>query len=600
MSKSIISSSGLSKSQKPHTNSTIESIIDNLPSELLEAMKEQHIVLVGVNEVQKPLIRAIYDAKKQELIKLLRTQLNFRVPESLKISNDETDIIRKDLMFYKRAYEDESTNINTIISSTNILNKQLLEPLTQIKDMLKEYHNDYKSNINKITIPYENKKEGIDKIDNLIKNEENRKEFQSDIDEVQKQMNIYQQQSIDFFKEYSSMNKELSEDINLFIDSFKKLIDSVNELKKEITEGFRVFENSTPEFENLKDKERIKKAMNSIIIPLNKLTELISTSEEMLIKVQENKNQSKQNIGLAQKMMTICEELKDKAKLIAEKINQARLKINLNEIKAKEFDIEPPNIQNIEKNIGEIKEKIEETKKINSKIKEEVRKKTEDFINKSRLDLLFIIDSTNSTNPYLENIKKNLNKMITDIYNNCPTATIYIGFIGYTDFNELDLGDEYIDIELTKDKEEINQKIKDLEPHGGGDEAEDLAGAFLLALNKKWKGFSRFAILATDAPCHGIEFHSPEVEDNYINGDPNGRDIKSYVKLFAEKNISLFCAKLTETTDIMFNIFEKEYQKGKSTNSQCQFTVQSCEDICDIIIQKACQIYKNREISEEK
>ena len=441
MSESV-KSSQLANSQKSYSNSEIESIIDNLPTELLEAMKEQHIVLVGLNDIKKPLTRAIYDAKKQELIKTLRTQLNFRVPQSLKISNEETDIIKKDIMFYKRAYEDEATNINKIITSTNTLNNQLLEPLKQIKEMIKEYHNDYKTNANKITIPYENKKEGLDKIDNLIKNEEDKKEFQLGVDDIKKEMNIYQQQSIDFFREYSSMNKELSEDINNFIDSFKKLLDSVNELKKQITDGFGVFENSTPEFEDLNDKERIKKAMSSIIIPLNKLTELITASEEMLTKVKENKNQSNQNVGLAQKMMSICEELKEKAKLIAEKINQARLRINLNKIQAKEFDIQPPNIQNIEKNIGEIKEKIEETNIKNSKIKEEVMKKTEDFINKSRLDLLFIIDSTNSTNPYLENIKNNLNKMIEDIYNNCPTATIYIGFIGYTDFNELDLGEQ--------------------------------------------------------------------------------------------------------------------------------------------------------------
>ena len=595
------SQSGLSESKNSsYTSQEIESIIDNLPTELLEAMKEQNVVLVGVNEIKKPLTRAIYYAKKEELIKPLRTQLNFRVPQSLKVENEETDLIKKDIMFYKRAYEDEATNINKIISSANRLNKELLGPLRQIKDLLKEYHNDYKTNLGKITIPYDNKKEGIDNLDNLITNVENKKKVQSDIEEVKKQMSIYQQQSIDFFKEYSSMNKELSEDINQFIDSFKKLQDSVNELKNQITEGFKVFENSTPEFEDLNDKERIKKATESIIIPLKKLTELISASEEMLNKVQENKNQPKQNYGLAQKMMKICEELKEKAKNIADKINRARLKINLSEIKVKVFDIQPPNIQNIEKNIGEIKEKIEETNKKNNEIKEEVIKKTEDFINKSRLDLLFIIDSTNSTNPYLENIKGNLNRMLKNISDNCPTATIYIGFIGYTDFNEIELGEEYIDIELTEDKEEINQKIKDLEAHGGGDEAEDLAGAFELSLNKKWKGFSRFAILATDAPCHGIEFHSPEIEDNYKNGDPKGRDIKELVKKFAENNISLFCIRLTNTTEMMFNIFEANYQKGKSKDSQCQFTVQSCEDICEIIIQKASQIYKSRKISEEK
>ena len=105
---------------------SIGDIIDNLPSELLEAMKEQHIILEDVNEtIHKPVIRAIYDAKKEELIKPLRTQLNFKVPQSLKISNEEIEIIKKDIMFYKIAYENEATNINKIISSANALNSHL-------------------------------------------------------------------------------------------------------------------------------------------------------------------------------------------------------------------------------------------------------------------------------------------------------------------------------------------------------------------------------------------------------------------------------------------------------------------------------------------
>lgn len=192
--------------------------------------------------------------------------------------------------------------------------------------------------------------------------------------------------------------------------------------------------------------------------------------------------------------------------------------------------------------------------------------------------------------------------MINKINNNCPTATIYIGFIGYTDFSELDLGDEYINIDfkIKSEAKEIYEKIKNLESHGGGDEAEDLAGAFKLALEKNWKGFSRFAILATDAPCHGKEFHSEDVGDNYLQGDPEKRNIKEYVKNFAENNISLFCAKFNHTTEQMYKIFEEEYKKGKSNNSQCEFTVQKCEDICETIVEKACLIYKNRKDEEKE
>lgn len=280
-------------SVKSFSNSSltdIESIIDNLAPELLEAMKTQHILLVGVKDINKNISKAIYDAKKEELIKPLRTQLNFRVPNSFLNSSEETtETIKKDIMFYKKAYEDESASINKIIKSTNNLNHELLEPLKSIKTTIKEYYEDYKKNVINITQPYSNKKEGIETI-NLITNKENEKaEFEKKVTEVNNEINNYQEQSIIFLKMLSQINQDLSDDINSFINSFKDLTNSVNDLKKKLTDGFTVFENCSPEFENLEDEERIKKAKNSIISPLAELTKLISDSEEKLIKAKENK-----------------------------------------------------------------------------------------------------------------------------------------------------------------------------------------------------------------------------------------------------------------------------------------------------------------------
>ena len=58
----------------------IDRIIDQLPKELLDAMKKQNIVLIGVEEVRIPLSKAVFHSKKEELIKQLRTQLNLRMP----------------------------------------------------------------------------------------------------------------------------------------------------------------------------------------------------------------------------------------------------------------------------------------------------------------------------------------------------------------------------------------------------------------------------------------------------------------------------------------------------------------------------------------
>ena len=73
-----------------------------------------------------------------------------------------------------------------------------------------------------------------------------------------------------------------------------------------------------------------------------------------------------------------------------EKINETREEINLKRIELPALELEEVNAQDITSNINSMKEKIDKTNKENEKIKEELKKKTEKFINQSRLDILFI------------------------------------------------------------------------------------------------------------------------------------------------------------------------------------------------------------------
>ena len=259
------------------------------------------------------------------------------------------------------------------------------------------------------------------------------------------------------------------------------------------------------------------------------------------------------------------------------------------------LDLKEPEVKKINECIDNMIRDLDKTKKENKVLQDELLKRTEDFINQSRLDIIFIVDCTNSVNPYLETIKNNFTKMIDKIQDECQMATIYIGFIGYKDFPDLALSGQYMNIKLTTKLNLIAEEIKNLKSNGGGDIAEDIAGAFELALNNDWKGISRFAILAADAPCHGDEFHGKSNTKNYENypqGDPKNRDIKEFVRKFAEKNISLFCAKFSDETDLMFDIFSKEYNKAKKPDSKCQFISRTCEDLCQIIIQNAIEVYQ--------
>ena len=238
------------------------------------------------------------------------------------------------------------------------------------------------------------------------------------------------------------------------------------------------------------------------------------------------------------------------------------------------------------------------------KIKEDNILSNED----SRLDILIILDTTNSMGKYLKKIQKELKRVIETIKKNCPSTTIYLGFIGYKDFYDLELGDEYTDINLTKDYDSVYEQIKDIEVDGGDDLPEDVAGAFQKALNKRWGNGTKLAFLITDAPCHGIKYHDLDqnnklFKDNYPDGYYKGEEedseefrrenIEDLVQKFAEKDIYLVCFTILQYTDKMFGIFQEIYNKNNKSNL---FSIEKDKNKIDkIFIQKATDLMKKKE-----
>ena len=512
--------------------SQLKEIIDKLPEEYRKAMNFGIVVEVG--NLNNKLKGQIYDAKKEELIEKLSTQINFTVSKAL--LDKKYEIIKKDIIFYKNAYESEAANINKLIEATNKLNRELYTPLKDIKISIQQHLKEFGKNIENLKIPHDGISKGVESIKNNQIENDKKKEFEEKKSELDKSMDLYKMKAIEFFEDYNKMNKDLTENINDFLDSFIELKNNIGNLKEEINKGFGIFENISPQLENLDDQENIRKLTADLLFPLDSITKLISKSQKQIDDLvkdgnkDENKDENKDIIKLPNKgkekkeindlgntMIQICTDLKSKATNISEKINELRMKINLNPLEVPPIELKEPDVKNINNNIEKMIDELEKTKKENENIQDEVLKRTKDFLNQTRLDILFIIDCTNSVNLYLEEIKSNFTNMIQNIQTTCPMATIYIGFIGYLDFIDLMLDSKYINIELTKDIKSITEQIENLKSHGGGDIAEDIAGAFDMALNKEWQGISRFAILAADAPCHGVEFHGRANDKNYDN-----------------------------------------------------------------------------------
>ena len=214
---------------------------------------------------------------------------------------------------------------------------------------------------------------------------------------------------------------------------------------------------------------------------------------------------------------------------------------------------------------------------------------------KIELDLLYIMDTTGSMEDYVNATKVGLIDIMENIIKCCnEVVNINLGFIGYKDVAEI-RENNYIDIDFTKDHFEVKEKIKKIVIGGGDDTAEDVAFAFERAVDKKWgKDSIKFAILVCDAPCHGLEYHDENLIDDYCCGVPNREKIENSVAKLVDMNVSLFCVKLKNYTDIMYKKIEDIYIN--KNNDKCQFFMAYLDDpkrLVDIIVKNSSFAVQN-------
>ena len=205
---------------------------------------------------------------------------------------------------------------------------------------------------------------------------------------------------------------------------------------------------------------------------------------------------------------------------------------------------------------------------------------------------------------FIDKFKFQFLQIIQDIRKEIPEAIVYVGLIGYKDIFDKELGDDYLDYDFTTNYEKLKNKIEEIEPDGGIDIPEDIPGAFQLAFDKigrTWKGNTKIAILITDSPCHGVDFHNlnqnnDEQRDEYPNGDPENRDIKELVRKFVKNKISLFCLELNKMTEKMYGIFKKVYEGVRPPEAKFEFSIE--KDLTDYKFMEKIQKLFNYNLDE--
>ena len=535
--------------------------------------------------------------------------------EFLKNVLQEVDVHRQSLNFLK---EKEDTMINEIKTFCD----NIKEIKTNFQNLFEEEIKNFEENKNKLSDQIAYRAQKMNEVDdnkfdqttkeNLMKSKNlMRKEFENSIN------NLNNSQS-----EYLKLMKKIFDNTNKFFNDISSLSALVNPLNNNLENAFtmfnkihdKYFSNGNGKTENLQEGlQSLKENLNTLVKKIyGELKTITEKSQKILKKDIFSVNNQKELENSQKKINDKNEEINNVMNDQLNKINNIRSSYNYETVnKPENEELIQTNIIKGNENLSKIEEKSKgvstEIKKNVQSIKQEVVHIRKKFI----LDLLLIIDTTISMMPYVNEVQMKILEIVKGIKNKFPNIDVRLGFIGYTDIIDpkIDPIKDYINLELTTNHRKIRNAIQKIKVQGGGDDAEDLAGALELALKKEWLGNARYAIVVTDAPCHGRKYHNGTNEkydcymDGYKDTGIKREDPCELFKKFLKNHISLLCLEIQKKhTEKMFEEFRDIYNDAKLNDFGCEFKVEDNKDkdvvrnMVDVIINNTIEIFeRNRD-----
>ncbi|CAB4487451.1 uncharacterized protein OCT59_008031 [Rhizophagus irregularis] len=191
--------------------------------------------------------------------------------------------------------------------------------------------------------------------------------------------------------------------------------------------------------------------------------------------------------------------------------------------------------------------------KVNTFLREKAISKTLNNIKLSmKVDLCFVLDCTDSMEPYIAAARDCILQVTNYIKHTNPSIELRVGFCGYRDHS--DGHDRLQSLDFTDQYEQFTTYLQSVLPFGGDDIPEDVLGGLNEAIAKmNWKNGTRVLLHIGDSPPHGKNF--TDLADSCPKGDPYGLTAKNVLKKMQSKNILYFFGKITDETDKMLEIF---------------------------------------------
>ena len=499
--------------------------------------------------------------------------------------------VSEGFMGYKSSFEKSSQEVINLISICREKLKGIKGSMTDIKNETDNSYTKFKEALNILAQPLSYIVEGFEV------NEFRKKDFK-DPDKLARFKELLDQLKESFQKYNNSLNGFNEDTINLFqsvtqtdntLSNFVeiKMLEKIKGIPSLLNKGIEFLPETARKINKFNDMMNKKKedTTNERQEFYDKaLTEVLKTTKSTDDQIYNAKKGIDQDFNeLSEKVSGVKNEVERKGEsynnYVRELKEYGKQIIDIVEEIRKLFDLEPLKFdfkdQDLEYPFYEYAKKLNKGFEEIQEIKEEVQKPMKlvmvvfgKQINTVTLDLLFIMDITESMQDLLDETRNSIKYILDKIKKDSPGIDVRFAYEGYRDFADLKVGEKYYTIDFETDMDVFKNKLDEITAIGGGDDAEDVAGGLNAGLNMSWRSNARYAILIADAPGHGSKYHDKDVEDDYPKGDPNGLVIEELMQKYVQKNINLCLTRIDDYTDIMFKAMKEAYSKESQKSKE--------------------------------
>ena len=484
---------------------------------------------------------------------------------------------------FKTAFEESSQKLTDLINAYRQKLSGLSEPVSNIQKETDNLYPKFKEALNILAQPLSVVVEGFEVEEfrkKNFKNEDVLAKFRQLLEELKAAFEKYNPTLNSFNEVTNDLFNTVSQSGNSFSNFIEeKMLEKIKQIPGILNEGISAIPQTSKSLNNFNEEIKKKKGdtqkeredkydeiLTKILNITRKVDNQVSNSSNSIendFKTLEEKVSTVKNDieGKGDSYNQYVKILKEEGKKIIDIVNEIR----------KLFDKGPVNIKFDDKNIEfpfyEYAKRLNKGFEKIEEIKEEVQKPMKlvmvvlgDQINTVTLDLLFIMDITESMQDLLDETRDSIKYILDKIKRDSPGIDVRFAYEGYRDFADLKAGQKYYTIDFETDLDLFKSKLNEITAIGGGDDAEDVAGGLNAGLKMNWRSNARYAILIADAPGHGNQYHDNEVQDDYGDGDPNGLVLEELMEKYVDNNINLCLTKIDEYTDIMFDRMMQAYR----------------------------------------